>query len=54
MGCLILLVWEEAYANAIRAELRIHDETEKGDNETIKIGAQGPGAATGKCCGGER
>lgn len=26
------------YAELVWVELRIHDETEKGDNETIKLG----------------
>ena len=34
--------------------LRIHDETERGDNETIKMGRRKVGAATGECCGGGR
>lgn len=35
-------------------ELRIHDYTERGDNDTIKKGGKGMGAAfMGECCGGK-
>ncbi|KAI9826138.1 MAG: Mitochondrial zinc maintenance protein 1, mitochondrial [Thelocarpon impressellum] len=30
-------------------KLRIHDEIERGDNETIKLGSMGKGAST-QCC----
>lgn len=33
------------------AELRIHDETERGDNESIKKGTN-LASAGGACCGG--
>lgn len=33
-------------------KLRIHDDTERGDNDTIKIGGQTVKIDGGKCCGG--
>ena len=33
-------------------ELRIHKETERGDNDTIKTSGKGQGATTGQRCGG--
>jgi len=38
---------------AVMVELRIHDYTERGDNDTVKKGGKGMGAALmGGCCGG--
>lgn len=38
---------------AVVVELRIHDYTERGDNDTVKNGSKGMGAAlVGGCCGG--
>ena len=33
------------------AELRIHPETERGDNATIKMGGKSLRRVTGECCG---
>ena len=33
-------------------ELRIHPETERGDNDTIKTDGKWTGAAMAGCCGG--
>ena len=44
----------EVIANVEFLELRLHEETERGDNETIKMGDQGVGAAAGQCCVGGR
>ncbi|KAI0871095.1 hypothetical protein GGS24DRAFT_492485 [Hypoxylon argillaceum] len=31
-------------------KLRIHEETERGDNDSIKFAGKTPGAGGGKCC----
>ncbi|KAM3510952.1 hypothetical protein MY11210_005418 [Beauveria gryllotalpidicola] len=41
---------EEKYTNFSFPELRIHKDTERGDNESIK--SSGSGVAGGGCCGG--
>lgn len=46
----LLRCWVRKYADALCVELRIHDETERGDNETIKMGEEKVGVATGQCC----
>lgn len=43
-----------SYAEMVWVELRIHDETERGDNETIRLGGNKVGVATRQCYGGER
>ena len=45
-------IWK--YIDALWVDLRIHGETERGDNETIKTGGMKVGVATGECCGGGR
>lgn len=36
-----------------RPELRIHEETERGDNDSIKFAGKTLGAGGGKCCSSE-